>query len=301
MTASEALAPAHQASTAVRPSENRRRLRRFFRDPLGVAGACVFLAVCLAAALAPVLTPYGFRDIVGVPFQGPSAEHWLGTDQVGRDLFTRLLYGGRASMLVGVATSTFALVIGVPWGLLSGYLGGRFDTISMRLVDGILAFPGIILALAVVAVAGPSLPNVVLAIGVTHIPRFARLIRGEVLSLKSREFVNAEIVMGAQRWYILRRTILPNTFSVLSVQFTLTFAGVILTEASLSFLGLGTQPPTPSWGNMLSMARNFLDIAPLHSIVSGGAIFIVVLSIGLVGDALRDVLDPRGRTFETPS
>lgn len=265
------------------------------RDRLGLVAAAVFVMMGLAALLAPFVTPYGVREIVGLPLQGPTSAHWLGTDEIGRDILTRVVHGGRISLTVGLVATAVAAVIGIPWGMLSGFRGGLFDTISMRATDGMLAFPGIVLALSAIAVLGPSIRNMVIAIAIVHVPRFVRLVRAEVLTLREREFVHAARAIGARDGYIMRQVIMPNTVSMLTVQFTLTFATAVLTEASLSFLGLGVRPPTPSWGSMLSTARNFTTLLPIYSIAAGGAVFVSVLSLSLVGDALRDLLDPRAR------
>lgn len=267
------------------------RLRLLTRQPSALVATVLFLGFALAALLADVITPYGPTEIVSAPLQSASGSHWLGTDEVGRDLLTRMIHGGRASIGIGLAAATLALVIGVPWGLASGYYGGLTDTISMRLTDGMLAFPGIILAMATVAVLGPSALNVMIAIGIIQIPRFSRLVRAETLALREREFISAAIASGASDLYVLRRSIFPNITSTMIVQFTLTFALAVLTEAGLSFIGLGVQPPTPTWGGMLNAAKNFTDQRFLYAVVVGSAIFLLVLCLSFIGDALRDVLD----------
>lgn len=268
------------------------RLQLIAQQPAALVASIVFLAFVVAAIFAGPVTPYEPLQIVSPPLQAPSAEHWLGTDEVGRDLFTRLVYGGRTSIMIGLAAAFLALVVGVPWGLVSGYYRGAVDTVSMRVTDGLLAFPGIILAMATVAVLGANATNVMIAIGIIQIPRFTRLVRAEALALREREFVSAAIVSGASDLYILRRALLPNVTSTVIVQFTLTFALAVLTEAGLSFIGLGVQPPHPTWGGMLNAAKNFTSTRLSYAVLAGSAIFVLVLCLSLIGDALRDVLDP---------
>jgi peptide/nickel transport system permease protein len=268
------------------------RLRLLLHQPSAVVAGAIFLLFGGAALFADLITPYGPTQIVFAPLQDASSTHWFGTDEIGRDIFTRVIHGGRISIGIGLGAAVLALVIGVPWGLVSGYFGGITDTISMRITDGMLAFPGIILAMATVAVLGPSARNVLIAIGIIQIPRFSRLVRAETLAQREREFVSAAIASGASSFYVLRRSILPNVSSTLIIQFTLSFALAVLTEAGLSFIGLGVQPPTPTWGGMLNTAKNFMNQQPLYSAVVGSAIFLLVLSLSLLGDALRDVLDP---------
>lgn len=279
-------------SPLTRPRIRDRRLRRFLRDWAAIVGLGLIAAITLAAILAPWVTPYDFRTSAGLPFEPPSAQFWLGTDELGRDILTRIIYGGRISLSVGVVSSLIALLGGVPLGLISGYFGGRVDTLIMRLMDMMFAFPSIILALAIVAVLGPSLINAMLAIGFMQIPLFARLVRSSVLNIRELEYVKAAQAHGARSRRILLRHVLPNTLSTVTVQFTLTFAAAILVEAALSFLGLGVAPPQPSWGAMLDTGRKLIAIAPMYSVASGAAIFITVLSFNLLGDAIRDALDP---------
>lgn len=268
------------------------RLRLLSQQPSSVAAAIVFLLFLIAAVFADFITPYGPTEIVFRPLQNPSGAHWFGTDEIGRDVFTRVIHGARLSIGIGLGAAVFALVVGVPWGLVSGYFGGITDTISMRVTDGMLAFPGIILAMATVAVLGPSATNVMIAIAIIQVPRFSRLVRAETLALREREFVSAAIASGASDFYVLRKSILPNVTSTLIVQFTLSFALAVLTEAGLSFIGLGVQPPTPTWGGMLNTAKNFMTQQSIYATMVGSAIFLLVLSLSLIGDGLRDVLDP---------
>lgn len=267
--------------------------RRLLRDWAALAGAAILLLLGASTLLAPWILPYGYAEVVAFPFEPASAQFWLGTDEIGRDIFTRIIYGARVSLTVGFVSTAIALVGGIPLGLISGYRGGAVDTVVMRLMDMMFAFPAIILALAIIAVLGPSLVNAMIAIGVMQIPLFARLVRGNTLSLKNQDYVQAAIAAGASMGRILTFHILPNTMSAVMVQFTLTFASAVLVEAALSFLGLGVAPPTPSWGAMLDTGRKLITISPLYSVSAGAAIFVTVLGLNLVGDALRDALDPR--------
>jgi len=285
---------AADAAVAVRqrPRMNK-TVRRLLRDWAALAGAAILLLLTGSTLLAPWILPYGFAEVVAFPFEPASAQFWLGTDEIGRDIFTRIIYGARVSLTVGFVSTAIALAGGIPLGLISGYRGGVVDTVVMRLMDMMFAFPAIILALAIIAVLGPSLVNAMIAIGVMQIPLFARLVRGNTLSLKNQDYVQAAVAAGAGMGRILAFHILPNTMSAVMVQFTLTFAGAVLVEAALSFLGLGVAPPTPSWGAMLDTGRKLITISPLYSVSAGAAIFVTVLGLNLVGDALRDALDPR--------
>ncbi len=268
-------------------------LRRLLRDWAALVGAGILLLLGVSTVMAPWILPYGFAEVVAFPFEPASAQFWFGTDEIGRDIFTRIIYGARVSLTVGFVSTSIALVGGIPLGLISGYRGGLIDTVLMRLMDMMFAFPAIILALAIIAVLGPNLLNAMIAIGVMQIPLFARLVRGNTLSLKNQDYVQAAIAAGAGMARILTFHILPNTMSAIMVQFTLTFASAVLVEAALSFLGLGVAPPTPSWGAMLDTGRKLITVSPLYSVSAGAAIFVTVLGLNLVGDALRDALDPR--------
>ena len=271
-------------------------LRRLLRDPVAGASLILLVALTLCALLAAVLAPYDPNEIN--PFntlKSPSAAHWLGTDENGRDVLSRLIYGSRISLAVGLIAVGIAVVVGVPLGLISGYAGRVADFTIMRLMDALLAFPSLILALAIVAVLGTGLVQLMVAIGVTSIPVYARLVRAQVLSLKSLDFVTAARAMGASGGRILGRHILPNTLAPIIVQASLGMAFAILAEAGLSFLGLGVQPPTATWGGMLQKALPRIYRAPYLSIFPGVAIFVTVLALNLLGDALRDTLDPRLR------
>ncbi len=282
------------AASGARPRPRlNKTVRRLLRDWAALAGATILLLLTGATLLAPWILPYGYAEVVAFPFEPASAQFWLGTDEIGRDIFTRIIYGARVSLTVGFVSTAIALAGGIPLGLISGYRGGVVDTVVMRLMDMMFAFPAIILALAIIAVLGPSLVNAMIAIGVMQIPLFARLVRGNTLSLKNQDYVQAAVAAGAGMARILTFHILPNTMSAVMVQFTLTFAGAVLVEAALSFLGLGVAPPTPSWGAMLDTGRKLITISPLYSVSAGAAIFVTVLGLNLVGDALRDALDPR--------
>lgn len=252
----------------------------------------MLLVIATSTILAPWILPYDFKSSAGFPFEPPSWQHWLGTDEIGRDIFTRLVYGARVSLAVGLVSTTIALIGGIPLGLISGYFGKTTDSVIMRIMDMMFAFPAIILALAIIAVLGPSLVNAMLAIGFMQIPLFARLVRSNVLGVKNLDFVQAAVAQGASNRRLLGVHVLPNCLSSLTVQFTLTVATAILVEAALSFLGLGVAPPQPSWGAMLDTGRKLMTVAPVYAIAPGAAIFITVLSFNLIGDTLRDTLDP---------
>jgi peptide/nickel transport system permease protein len=277
-------------------SPTRRVLRRLFARKGAVVGLVVIAAFILLAAFAPVVAPYDPTatswTLVRKP---PSWLHWFGTDDLGRDVLARVLYGARASLLAGAISVGIALGIGVPFGLLSGYRGGFIDALISRITDAMLACPFLILAIALAAFLGPSLGNAMIAIGITTTPIFVRLTRAQTLNVKVEDYVEAARAMGNPRWRIALFHILPNITPALLVQATLSIAAAIIAEAALSFLGLGQQPPAPSWGSMLNAAQRFLTTAPWMALWPGLAIFLVVLSFNLVGDGLRDALDPRER------
>lgn len=264
------------------------------RRPTALLGIVIFLIVIIMALGASVLAPYDPNEInMGVRLQGPTSEHWLGTDDLGRDVLSRTIYGARVSIMVGMISIIIATLIGLPLGLLSGYFGGWVDSIISRSMDALLAFPSIILALAIMSMLGPNLQNAMIAIGVVFVPAFMRLTRAGVLSVRENEYVLAARVNGARDYYIMLRTILPNITSPLLVQVTLGFASAIIVEAALSFLGMGVQPPTASWGAMLDTGRRFLNQTVWFSSAAGVAIFLTILGLNLLGDGLRDALDPR--------
>lgn len=271
-------------------------LRAFSRDRAALTGAILFAVIVAVAVLAPRLAPYDPLAVrVSERLQFPTARHPFGTDEIGRDVLSRIIFGARASLGVGVIAVVIAATAGTMLGLFAGYYGGFPGILIMRGVDGLLAFPAIILAMALTATLGPKLVNAAIAIGIVFVPSFARLAQASALSLKEREFVEAARAAGATDRYVLTRVLLPNHLSPLLVQISVSFANAILTEAALSFLGLGVLPPTPSWGAMLDTGRKYLDQTPWYSVTSGGAILVAVLALNLLGDGLRDVLDPRLR------
>jgi peptide/nickel transport system permease protein len=250
-----------------------------------------FIALALLAPLLPIADPNA-TDWSAIR-KAPSAVHWLGTDEIGRDVLSRMIWGAQASLLAGVVSVLIAVAIGVPFGLVSGYFGGWTDQVISRMTDALLAMPFLILAIALAAFLGPSLTNAMIAIGLSAMPIFIRLTRGQVLAVKTEDFVEGARAIGLDHFRIITRYILPNVFPPILVQATLTVATAIIAEASLSFLGLGQQPPAPSWGSMLNVAKNFLSQAPWMALWPGIAIFLVVIGFNLTGDGLRDALDPR--------
>jgi peptide/nickel transport system permease protein len=272
-------------------------LAQFRRSHVGLVGAVLVCAFVLVAALAPLLSPY---DPVSADFANvlspPTRAHPFGTDDIGRDILSRVVYGSRISLQAGLFTVAVALCIGLPLGLVAGYLGGGVDNVIMRGLEVILSFPGLVLALGITAVLGPKLIHALFAIGVVFVPNFARLIRAQVLSVKEHDFVAAARALGASDRRLVILHILPNCLAPLLVQCSFSVAFGILTEAALSFLGMGTQPPTPSWGIMLSAGRGYLEQAPWLGAFPGLAIFLAVLGFNLLGDGIRDALDPRLKT-----
>ncbi len=277
-------------------SPARRALRRLLARKGAVAGLVIILAFIALAVFAPLVVPY---DPVATSWtlvrKPPSALHWFGTDDLGRDILSRVIFGARASLLAGAISVGIALSVGVPFGLLAGYRGGFIDALISRITDAMLACPFLILAIALAAFLGPSLGNAMIAIGITTTPVFIRLTRGQTIGVKVEDYVEAARAIGNPRWRIALFHILPNILPALLVQATLSIAAAIIAEAALSFLGLGQQPPAPSWGSMLNAAQRFLTNAPWMALWPGLAIFLVVLSFNLVGDGLRDALDPRQR------
>ncbi len=271
-----------------------RAIAAFLRNRAAVAGAVVVVLFVAAAVLAPFVAPF---DPLKTNFllirKAPSAAHWLGTDDLGRDILSRLIFGARASLLAGSISVSIALALGVPIGLVAGYFGGWSDAVLSRVVEALLSCPFLVLAIALGAFLGPSLGNAMIAIGLSAMPIFARLTRGQVLAVKAEDYIEGARAIGLPDRWIILRYVLPNALSPIVVQATLAIAGAIIAEASLSFLGLGQQPPAPSWGSMLNTAKNFLEQAPWMSISPGIAIFLAVLGFNLLGDGLRDALDPR--------
>jgi peptide/nickel transport system permease protein len=261
--------------------------------PLGLVIITVGIAV---AVLAPLLAPFDARSIASrEALVAPGGRHLFGTDGFGRDVFSRVLMGARISLLVAFLSVVIALTLGTTLGLTAGFYGGWWDSVSMRVMDVVFAFPAILLAIALMAVLGTSLFNLVIAIGIVYTPQFARVGRAAALTIRSQEFVDAARALGLDNARILWRHIAPNALAPITVQVSLSLSLAILSESALSFLGLGTQPPTPSWGNMLSEGRQFLELAPWNAIFPGLAIMIAVLGFNLLGDGLRDLLDPRWR------
>jgi peptide/nickel transport system permease protein len=294
MSAALALA----AEPAVKPAESPllRTWRRLRRRRAAMAGLAVVVVVTLVAILAPLVAPYdpAAQSWTAVR-QPPSPEFWFGTDALGRDIFSRIVFGARASMLAGVLSVAIAIAIGVPTGIAAGYLGGVVDMVVSRVTDAMLAIPFLILAIALAAFLGPSLTNSMIAIGISATPVMVRLTRGQVIATRAQDYVEAARSVGNSHWRVAFRHILPNIVPALLVQATLMLAMAITSEASLSFLGLGQQPPAPSWGAMLNAAQRSLSNAPWIAVWPGMTIFIVVLSFNLLGDGLRDALDPRSR------
>jgi len=270
--------------------------RRLRKRKSALVGLGVVLFMLFVAIFAPLLAPYDptAQSWTAVR-QAPSLAHWMGTDEVGRDILSRIIWGTRASLLAGLTSVAIAIAIGVPLGLAAGFLGGITDGFISRFTDALLACPSLILAIALASFLGPGLTNAMIAIGITATPLFIRLSRGQVLSIRNEEYVEAASVVGNPRWRIAVRHILPNILPQLTVQATLTIASAIISEASLSFLGLGLQPPDPSWGSMLNTAQRFISSAPWMAMWPGIAIFSTVLAFNLLGDGLRDALDPRAR------
>jgi peptide/nickel transport system permease protein len=289
------------AMPAVRlPARGRGRdrlLRLARRTPPAVIGAVLVGCVLFVAAAAPVLTGHDPAAQIATPLLRPSGAFPGGTDQLGRDELSRIIYGSRVSLFVGVLSVALALTLGGTTGVLAGFYGGWLDNVAMRSMDILFALPALVLAIAITAVLGPSLTNVMLAIGIVYAPTFARIARGPTLAVVRLPYVEAARAIGARTPAIMLRHIVPNVSAPLLVQTTVSLSTAILTEAALSFLGLGTQPPTPSWGLMLSDARQYMLIDPWVAVLPGVAIAVTVLGFNLLGDGLRDVLDPRIRTL----
>ena len=287
-------------ASPVRPQAAERSLRRLWRVKWGVVAALLLLLIVVTALAAPLIAPYSPVEVdiehrLGPPawMEGGKTEHWLGTDQIGRDLLSRMIYGGRVSLLIGVsAVLVSSTSSGCCWGSCAGYFGSRTDWIIMTLINIMLTFPFVLLALAVIAVLGPSLVNMVIVLGVTGWPLYARVIRAETMAIRERDFITAGRALGMSHVRIIFRQILPNLISVVVVIATLQVASVIILESFLSFLGLGVQPPTPAWGNMLGEGRVYMLNSWWIAAFPGAAIFVTTLAINLMGNALRDWLDP---------
>ncbi len=277
-------------------TERRLLLRRLSRHSLAVAGGVIVAAYVLLSMLAPVLSPHDpTRMVPGQQLSGPSVRFPFGTDEYGRDVLSRVIHGSRVSLTIAILSVAIAVSLGTGLGVAAGMSGRQMDNVIMRAMDVLFAFPAILLALFVLAILGPKPQHVVLAIGLVFSPQFARVTRAAVLTVKHLTYVEAAEAMGATTARLLRRHILPNISAPVIVQVSVTLSLAILTESALSFLGLGTQPPAPSWGSMLSASRRFMELAPWVAVFPGVAIAVVVLGFNLVGDGLRDVLDPRLR------
>jgi ABC-type dipeptide/oligopeptide/nickel transport system permease subunit len=279
--------------TAQPTSHFKATMRRLRRSPGAMAGLVIVLIFLFISLTADYIAPHNYDlSNFAVARQGPSAEYWLGNDEIGRDLLSRLIQGARISLYVGLISVGIGVVVGLPLGLISGYFGGISDQIIMRLMDIMLAFPSILLAILMVAILGPSLENAMIAIGVVSIPIYARLIRSSTLEVKEELYIEASRAMGAGNLYIILRHVLPNTLAPVVVQSTLQIAAAIQASAALGFLGLGAPPDVPEWGNMLQKGRTYIISAPHIVIYPGIAIMLVVLGFNLLGDGLRDALDP---------
>jgi peptide/nickel transport system permease protein len=292
----DAATPSEGAEGDVVETPLRRAARRLLRRKGALFGLVVIALFIAMAVFAPLITRYDpTAQSYSLIRRPPSDAHWFGTDELGRDLLTRIIYGARASLLAGVISVSIALGVGIPIGLCAGYLGGLVDAVLSRITDAMLACPYLILAIALAFLLGPSLGNAMIAIGIATTPIFVRLTRGLVMAVKVEDYIEAARVVGNPRWRIALRHILPNILPSLLVQATLSIATAIIAEASLSFIGLGQQPPAPSWGSMLNAAQRFIVSAPWMAVWPGLAIFLTVLSFNLLGDGLRDALDPRER------
>ncbi len=287
---------AAQPATLKARSPTLRFARRLFLNPGALIGTILFSLLVLAAILAPFIAPYDWNETdVGMRLQGPSLEHLFGTDLHGRDLFSRVIAGGRYSISLGIATVLLSLFVGSVIGIVLGFVGGRIDVWGSRLIDVLLGFPAIVLAIMIVSVLGVGLVNVVVAVAIAGVPRFARVVRGAVLVVREQLYVEAARALGASDIRIMARHLLPNVVPTLVVLGTLDLGNAILSTATLSFLGLGAQPPTPEWGAMLSGGREYMRYAPWMMIFPGLALFLVVMSVNLIGDRLSQVLDPKAK------
>ncbi|SDP85549.1 peptide/nickel transport system permease protein [Litchfieldia salsa] len=291
------------SSTTIPVSEQSTRLtaskqfyKKLAKNKAALAGAIIVSVFVLLALLAPAIAPYNPNTIdIANKLQTPSAEHWFGTDDKGRDILSRLLHGSRISLTVGVLSTLLGAAVGIVLGIVAGYYGRWIDSLIMRICDILLAFPGILLALAIVSILGASTTNVIIAIAFFAVPTFARIVRGSTLTVKKLEYIDAIRAMGATDFRIIFKHILPNIVSPIIVQSTLYIASAIITAAALSFLGMGTQPPDPEWGTMLSEGRSYIRQAPYITLFPGLVILVVVIGFNLFGDGLRDALDPKTR------
>jgi len=269
---------------------------RLLRHRPSVIALIILLTLILMSLSAPAISPYDrFEMDIQARFQGPNLQHWLGTDETGRDLFSRILWGGRISLVVALVAVLLSMVIGIPWGMLAAYRGGLIDDILMRIVDGFMAFPGLVFALLVIAALGPDIENLVLTMGILGAPPFARIARAAVIAERENDYVLAARAIGASGWRVALKHIGPNTVAPMAVQTSLAAASVILTEAALSFLGLGVQPPEASWATLLKQGYGYMSHNAWYVTFPGLAIFLTVWSLNTLGDGLRDSLDPRLR------
>lgn len=294
MSVSTAPMTASASGVDALPPPQRRTLKKFLKNRAAVFGALIVVTFLLVAIFAPLIAPFdpatqNFRLIR----KAPTLLNWFGTDEIGRDVFSRVVFGARASLLAGSISVVVACLVGIPLGLVAGYVGGWLDMIISRCTDALLSIPFLILAIALAATLGPSLTNAMIAIGIAATPFIIRLTRGQVLAVKTEDYVEGARAVGVPHFWIALLYILPNVAAPILVQATLIVAQAIIAEASLSFLGLGQQPPAPSWGSMLNTAKNFMEQAPWMAIYPGVAIFLAVLGFNLMGDGLRDALDPR--------
>ncbi len=269
-------------------------LYRLSRSPLAVFGLLVVAVLIFAAIFATQIAPYGQADMNLVNrFMFPSSAHWFGTDEFGRDILSRIIFGARISLQVGLIAVGISLVCGGLLGAIAGYYGGRLDNVIMRAMDVLLAIPGTLLAIAIAASLGPGLYNLMIAVGISAVPSYARIVRGSVLTLQGQEFVEAARAVGSSDWRIIMKHIIPNSMAPIIVQSTLGVASAILNAAGLSFIGLGIQPPTPEWGAMLSGGRSYIRNYPYMTLFPGLAIMITIMALNFLGDGLRDALDPK--------
>lgn len=283
-----------EAEEIITGNQLRRMWYTFRKSKLAVLGLIIVSIFVLVAIFAPALSPYDplKQNLVNM-LKPPSADHWLGTDEMGRDILSRLIHGARISMKVGFVAVGVAFIIGMPLGIFAGFYGGRIDALLMRAMDVLMAFPGILLAICLVSILGPSLDNAILSVGIYAVPNFARLARGETMALKHNEYIEAARALGASDIRIIFTHVLVNIVAPLIVLCTLSFGNAILTTSGLGFLGMGAQPPTPEWGAMLSSGRQYLMVAPHVTTIPGLVILVLVLGLNLFGDGLRDILDPK--------
>jgi peptide/nickel transport system permease protein len=286
------------SGTNVPPKKS--ELKRFFRVFFGrwvvIVGAAIILLIILVAAFAPLLAPYDpIKPDPPVSLQNPSAQHWLGTDLLGRDTLSRIIFGSRVALMVGVIATSIASIVGVAMGLVAGYFGGWINNVIMRITDALMSIPSIMLALAVAALLGGGLVNVMISVGISLVPTYCRLMCSEVLSIKETDYILSTTLGGASYLRIILKHILPNAFPPIIVLITLNMGIAIMAEASLSFLGIGISPPTPAWGGMVSDGYRYINNNPILSIAPGVAVMLICVAFNIVGDGLRDALDPRLR------